>query len=280
MGLCDKGLCHLREAGEAGANLLFLGHAQRQGTWQTIVLGLVKRGVSSTKSDGEDSFLLDTVRAAKEKGNHIIYICLGTEISHARKLYETVMDDLADLPDVQVVFALGVAAHLGRQFENMREWKRFWPPYRAVPSNFILVPYAPQVQILKLADIFVTHCGTGGISEALINAVPMVGIPCRGDQLFTARRLEKKGLLINLQQHTTCRKDRRNELSVAAGHIRRAVKGVLQNYGRYKEALQKQRALVDENAMGPLQVADLILRTAEFNFTSACMRMIKHPIPF
>ena len=61
------------------------------------------------------------------------------------------------------------------------------------PPNFIIRPYVPQLQILKLADVFITHGGMGSVSEGLLHGVPLIVIPQTSDQPFVAQRVRRLG---------------------------------------------------------------------------------------
>ena len=52
----------------------------------------------------------------------------------------------------------------------------------------------PQVKVLKMADVFVTHGGLNSISEAFAYSVPMVVIPFVSDQPVNAEFVEKLGV--------------------------------------------------------------------------------------
>ena len=51
----------------------------------------------------------------------------------------------------------------------------------------------PQIEVLKEADVFVTHGGMNSVSEALVLGTPMVVIPFVSDQPVNARCIEKLG---------------------------------------------------------------------------------------
>lgn len=58
-----------------------------------------------------------------------------------------------------------------------------------IPENILLRSRVPQLEILKRADLFITHCGMNSTSEAIKFAVPMVAIPLEADQPMVARRV-------------------------------------------------------------------------------------------
>jgi MGT family glycosyltransferase len=68
----------------------------------------------------------------------------------------------------------------------------------AVPQNFLLAPYVPQLEVLQQASVFVTHGGMNSVMESLYFGVPMVVIPQMREQEITAQRCAELGLGIAL----------------------------------------------------------------------------------
>ena len=64
-----------------------------------------------------------------------------------------------------------------------------------VDGNVMLVPWIPQNDLLghSHTKLFISHCGTNGQFEALYHAVPIVGFPIFGDQLYNSVRIKEKG---------------------------------------------------------------------------------------
>ena len=58
-----------------------------------------------------------------------------------------------------------------------------------LPEYILLRPKVPQLEILKRADLFITHCGMNSTSETIKYAVPIVAIPIEGDQHINSRRV-------------------------------------------------------------------------------------------
>ena len=54
--------------------------------------------------------------------------------------------------------------------------------------------YVPQLRVLKMADVFVTHGGMNSVSEALVYGTPMVVIPFVSDQPVNASCVERLGI--------------------------------------------------------------------------------------
>jgi MGT family glycosyltransferase len=58
-----------------------------------------------------------------------------------------------------------------------------------IPPNFLVKSFLPQLEILKRADVFITHAGFNSVNEALYFGVPMLALPQINDQHMVAKRL-------------------------------------------------------------------------------------------
>ncbi len=58
-----------------------------------------------------------------------------------------------------------------------------------IPPNFLVKSFLPQLEILKHADVFLTHAGFNSVNEALCFGVPMFALPQVNDQHMVAKRL-------------------------------------------------------------------------------------------
>jgi zeaxanthin glucosyltransferase len=58
----------------------------------------------------------------------------------------------------------------------------------------IVVPFAPQLELLRRAALTITHAGLNTALESLAQGVPMVAIPITNDQPGVASRLEWLGV--------------------------------------------------------------------------------------
>ncbi|MBN1138578.1 MAG: glycosyl transferase, partial [Anaerolineae bacterium] len=70
--------------------------------------------------------------------------------------------------------------------------------------NFVVRKHVPQLEILKRADLFVTHGGMNSVSEGLWYGVPLVVIPQGSDQYLVASRVEalKAGVALDKRRIT------------------------------------------------------------------------------
>jgi zeaxanthin glucosyltransferase len=170
----------------------------------------------------------------------LIYVATGTIQFHAyRQLYQNIIKALAEdvFPvSIQVVMAVGK----GQALEAFRE----------LPSNFIVVPYAPQFKLLQRASVFITHGGANSVNEALSYGKPLLVIASGRDPISVAQRVAYNGAGISLKP---------GQATVRT--IRRSVFELLQN-PRYERASEGVMASY-RRCNGPLTAAGLILKLAE-----------------
>ncbi|XP_037091663.1 UDP-glucuronosyltransferase 1A7-like [Pollicipes pollicipes] len=71
------------------------------------------------------------------------------------------------------------------------------------PANVLLVDWLPQLDVLghRQTRLFVSHCGMGGVLEALYHGVPVLCVPIFLDQGENAAFLEYRGLGLTLDRH-------------------------------------------------------------------------------
>ena len=113
------------------------------------------------------------------EGRPLVYISLGTVLRRQTAFFRLCAQAFRDA-DVDVVISAG-------QGFDQRKLKN-------IPPNVRFYPCVPQVEVLKMADAFVTHGGMNSISEALACKVPMVVIPFVSDQSVNARSMESLGV--------------------------------------------------------------------------------------
>ncbi|MFE9098974.1 macrolide family glycosyltransferase [Streptomyces sp. NPDC007264] len=63
-----------------------------------------------------------------------------------------------------------------------------------LPANVDVRRYAPQLDVLRHARLFITHGGMNSTMESLHNGVPMVVVPQTNEQLANGMRVEELGL--------------------------------------------------------------------------------------
>ena len=121
--------------------------------------------------DAASDIPYDTMRAP------VVYISLGSIISN-RGFCRECIRAFGNKP-VSVILNTGKVppASLGR-----------------IPDNIRAYSFVPQVEVLRHADVFLTHCGMNSVNEALTFGVPMVAMPFVNDQITNAERITALGL--------------------------------------------------------------------------------------
>lgn len=121
----------------------------------------------------------------------VIYISLGTIFNTSIEFYESCFKAFDNMDDVQIIMSVG---------ENIDV-----NTFKSIPSNFIVRNYVSQLEILKQADVFITHAGMNSTNEGLYYDVPLVLIPQSGDQPFVAKRVAQlgAGIIIEKDKVTT-----------------------------------------------------------------------------
>lgn len=115
-----------------------------------------------------------------QKGDRkLVYISLGTVLKGAVSFFQNCIEAFRG-ENVDVIISVG------KQFD-IRKLKN-------VPENVRIYASVPQIEVLKVADVFVTHGGMNSVSEALVYGVPMVVIPFVSDQPVNASCIEKLGV--------------------------------------------------------------------------------------
>lgn len=189
-------------------------------------------------SDEQYKFLGPSIyeRAPKEFGfvkteKPVVYISLGTVLKGAVSFFQNCVDAFSQ-EDVDVIISVG-------QKFDVRKLKN-------VPSNVHIYSSVPQLQVLQMADVFVTHGGMNSVSESLVYGVPMVVIPFVSDQPVNARCIEKLGVGKRMEY---------TQVNRAA--LREMVLSVLSD-DDIKNNLQKVKNLID-NAPGNEGGAEMII---------------------
>ena len=109
----------------------------------------------------------------------VVYISLGTVLNGTVSFFQNCVDAF-EREDVDVIISVGQKFQINK--------------LKNIPSNIHIYPSVPQLKVLEMADVFVTHGGMNSISEALVYGVPMVVIPFVSDQPVNALSMEKLGV--------------------------------------------------------------------------------------
>lgn len=109
----------------------------------------------------------------------LIYISLGSVNTDFIDFYKLCVSAFRD-SDYYVYMSIGAKCEVSQLGE--------------IPSNFLVQNFLPQLEILKRADVFITHAGFNSVNEALYFGVPMLALPQVNDQPMVAKRLVSLGL--------------------------------------------------------------------------------------
>ena len=115
----------------------------------------------------------------KDLNKKLIYISLGTIDNQNLDFYKKTFEAFGTMENVQVVLSVGKKTNI----ESLG----------AIPKNFNVYNYVPQLEVLKQTDIFITHGGMNSSSEALYNEIPLVIVPQFGDQFIVGKRVQDLG---------------------------------------------------------------------------------------
>lgn len=113
-------------------------------------------------------------------GKPLVYASFGTLVNGMQKVYKTVLRAVEQLPGIQVVLSVG---------NNVKP-----ECLGSIPTNVIVVPAVPQIELLKRAQLCITHAGLNTALESLAQGVPMVAIPIGYDQPGVAARIAHHGV--------------------------------------------------------------------------------------
>jgi MGT family glycosyltransferase len=116
----------------------------------------------------------------KLTGKPLIYASLGTLVNGLNKVYRTILEAVSEFPETQVVLSVG---------KNLDPTE-----LEPFPSNTIVVRSAPQTELLKRAELCITHAGLNTALESLAEGVPMVAIPIGYEQPGVACRIAYHGV--------------------------------------------------------------------------------------
>lgn len=108
-------------------------------------------------------------------GRPIIYVSLGTVVNSRPYVFKEIVKACEGI-DLQIVISTSTTEALKELEEEAN------PP--------LIVPFAPQKELMRNAKLCITHAGLNTVMDALENGVPMVSIPISFDQPGTGSRIE------------------------------------------------------------------------------------------
>lgn len=116
----------------------------------------------------------------------IIYISLGTIFNNSIEFYESCFKAFKKM-DASIIMSVGKNIDIN--------------VFKAIPPNFIVRNCVPQLEILKHADVFITHGGMNSTNEGLYYSVPLIVVPHFFDQYIVAQRVAELGAGVIIQKN-------------------------------------------------------------------------------
>jgi MGT family glycosyltransferase len=164
-------------------------------------------------------------------GQPLIYASMGTVLNGNLDVFQTIGTALAKHNDLQLVLSVGDRVD----------------PQQIIsaPKNAIIVQRAPQLELLKLASVCITHAGLNTVLESLAQGVPQVAVPITFDQPGVAARIAHRqtGVETSLDKLTP-------------GHLSELLDEVLINSTYRANAQKLQRKIVEANGLS--MAADVV----------------------
>lgn len=161
-----------------------------------------------------------------------IYISLGTVINRKKEFYNNCIEALKD-SGIKVIMSIGNETKM----EELGQ----------IPSNFSVEPRVNQIEVLRTADGFITHCGMNSVNEALYFCVPLIMFPQTVEQYGVANRVKEMNAGIFLADESV-------------ENIKIAVEKIL-NDPQYREGAERI-AESFRNCGGPKLAAQIVLDAA------------------
>jgi len=113
----------------------------------------------------------------------LVYCALGSQVSRYRlgpRTLHAVIEAFAGWPRFQLVVAVGSHSPLEQ--------------YASADPSTVVVPWAPQIEVLRKASVMIGHAGFSSVKECIACGVPMVLFPFLRDQPGNAARAAYHGL--------------------------------------------------------------------------------------
>lgn len=158
----------------------------------------------------------------------LIYMAFGTILQNKEDFYISIFERFSTIPCSMVISA-GKDADAGKLDK--------------ISPGITVLNSVNQIEVLKHADLFITHGGMNSVHESLFYGVPMVILPHHEEQRTVARRCEHLGCGLHVKKGN-------------ADTIFRACAGILSDTGFQAKAKEISRLF--RNCGGVREAADAI----------------------
>ena len=170
-------------------------------------------------------------------GEPLIYASMGTLVNGLTAVFRNILKAAAAIPARQLVLSVGSNI----QMDDIGP----------IPANAIVVPKAPQIELLKRSELCITHAGINTTLESLALGVPMVAIPVGFDQPGIAARIVYHGVGKSVPVASMNEED-----------LSGAIQAVLGNPGYRDTARRFQRTIAQTHGLD--RAADVLERAFHF----------------
>lgn len=122
-----------------------------------------------------------------------LLVSFGSAFTDQPDTYRAACDLAAARPDWRVILQVG-----GRT-----ERSTVTASDGTLPGNVEVHPWIDQVAVLGEADVFLTHAGMGGSTEAMLTGTPVITAPQAADQFQNAEMLAAAGIAVPAPEDVT-----------------------------------------------------------------------------
>ncbi|KAM9785562.1 UDP-glucuronosyltransferase 2C1-like [Neosynchiropus ocellatus] len=150
-------------------------------------------------------------------------------------------------------------------------WRHIGERPASLGNNTRLVQWMPQNDILghPKTKLFVTHCGTNGLYEAIRHAVPVLGVPLIWDQFDNMVRMKAKGVAEFI-----------DVTKVDVETLTDTLRNMLNPQATYKPNMVKLSQLHQDKPIDPLQNAVFWIEYVVRHKGAAHLRTDWHKLPW
>ena len=117
-----------------------------------------------------------------------------------------------------------------------------------LPNNILLRASVPQLEVLKRADLFITHCGMNSTLETIKYGVPVVALPLNVDQPLNAFRIcdeLKFGVRLDADSFTINQLNDLIDQVLSDGMFKADIERMSKISAKYKGAIEGAKILTD-----------------------------------
>ena len=166
---------------------------------------------------------------------------MGTLVNGLTDVFRMILKAAAAVPGRQLVLSIGSNI----QMDDIGP----------IPASAIVVSRAPQLELLKRAELCITHAGINTTLESLALGVPMVAIPVGFDQPGIAARIVYHGVGKSIPVASMNKEDLSGAIQEVLGNpryrdaARRFQKTIAQSHGldRAADVLERAFQSVDQS---------------------------------